>query len=47
MRNSGKRKSEKRNVAFCGMKDINLTKEIIKILGVLISYSKKVQDELY
>ena len=32
------------NVALCGMKNINLTKESIKILGVHISYNKKIQD---
>ena len=29
------------NVALCGMKNINLTKDSIKILGVHISYKKK------
>ena len=33
------------NVALCGMKNINLTKESIKILGVHISYNKKIQDD--
>ena len=30
------------NVALCGMKNINLTKESIKMLGVHISYNKKI-----
>ena len=34
------------NVALCGMKNINLTKENIKILWVLLSYNKKIQDDL-
>ena len=34
------------NVALCSMKIINLTKESIKILGVHISYNKKIQDDL-
>ena len=34
------------NVAVCGTKNINLTKESIKILGVHISYNKKIHDEL-
>ena len=34
------------NVALCGMKGINLTKESIKIIGVHISYNKKNQDGL-
>ena len=33
------------NVALCGMKNVNLTKETIKILGVHLSYNKKLQDE--
>ena len=32
------------DVALCGMKNINLTKESIKILGVHISYNK-IQDD--
>ena len=32
------------NVALCGMKCLDLTKEYIKILGVDISYNRKVQD---
>ena len=34
------------NVSPCGMKNINLTKENIKILRVHISYKKKTQDDL-
>ena len=34
-----------KNVALCGMKNINLTKESINILGVHIYYSKKIQDD--
>ena len=34
------------NVALCSMKNINLTKEHIKILMVLIFYNKKIQDDL-
>ena len=34
------------NVALCRMKNTNLTKESIKILGVHISYNKKIQGEL-
>ena len=34
------------NVAHCSMKNINVTKESIKILGVYISYNKKIQDDL-
>ena len=34
------------NVALCCMKSINLTKENIKVLGVHISYYKKVLDDL-
>ena len=33
-------------MALCGMKNINPTKENIKILGVRISYNKKIQDDL-
>ena len=33
-------------MALCGTKNINLTKESIKILGVNISYNKKIQDDL-
>ena len=33
------------NVVFCGMRNINLTKESIKLLGVHISYNK-IQDDL-
>ena len=32
-------------MAHYGMKNINLTKESIKILGIRISYNKKIQDE--
>ena len=34
------------NVALCGMKNINLTKESIKILEVHIFYNEKIQDDL-
>ena len=34
------------NVALCGMKNINLTKESTKILGAHISYNKKSQNDL-
>ena len=34
------------NVALCGMKNINLTTESTKLLGVHISYNKKNQDDL-
>ena len=34
------------NMALCGMKNINLTKESIKISGIHISYNKKIQDDL-
>ena len=34
------------NVALCGMENINLTKESLKILGVHISYNKTIQDDL-
>ena len=34
------------NVSLCGMKNINLTKESIKILEVHISYNEKIQDDL-
>ena len=34
------------NVALCGMKNFNLTKESIKILVVHISYNKKNQGDL-
>ena len=33
------------NVALCGMKCLDLTKECIKILGVHISYNRKLQDD--
>ena len=33
------------NVALCGMKNVDLTKETIKILGVHLSYNKKLQDD--
>ena len=33
------------NVALCGMKNVNLTEETIKILGVHLSYNKKLQDD--
>ena len=34
------------NVALCGMKPVNLMKQTIRILGVHISYNKKLQDNL-
>ena len=34
------------NVALCGMKNVDLTKETIKILDVHISDNKKLQDDL-
>ena len=33
-------------MTLCGMKNINLTKESIKILDVHIFYNKKIQDDL-
>ena len=46
MRNEWNRSTEKCKCGLCGMKIINLTKEIIKILGVHISSNKKIQDDL-
>ena len=43
---AGKRVLKNLNMALCGMKNINPTKENIKILGVRISYNKKIQDDL-
>ena len=34
------------NVALCVMKNVNLSNETIKILGVHISYNKKLQNDL-
>ena len=34
------------NVALCGLKSVNLTKESIKILSVHLSYNEKRQNEL-
>ena len=34
------------NVALCGMKNVDLTKETIKTLDVHISYNKRLQDDL-
>ena len=34
------------NVALCGMKSVNLLEHSIKILGVYISYNKKLQDNM-
>ena len=34
------------NVALCGLKSVNLSKESIKILGVHLSYNEKIQNEL-
>ena len=33
-------------VALCGLKSLDFTKEGIKILGVHISYNKKLQDDI-
>ena len=33
-------------VALCGLKSLDLTKESVKILGVHISYNKKLQDDI-
>ena len=33
------------NVALCGMKCIDLTKECLKVLGMHISYNRKLQDD--
>ena len=33
-------------LALCGLKSLDLTKESIKILGVHISYNKKLQDNI-
>ena len=33
-------------MAFCGLKNLDLTKESIKILAVHISYNKKLQDDI-
>ena len=33
-------------IALCGLKRLDLTKKSIKILGVHISYNKKLQDDL-
>ena len=33
------------NVALCGLKCLDLTKECIKVLGVHISYNRKLQDD--
>ena len=33
------------NVALCGMKCLDLTKECIKVLAVHISYNRKLQDD--
>ena len=35
------------NVALCGLKSVDLTKESIKMLGVHLSYNEKLQNELY
>ena len=34
------------NVALCGMKYLNLTKETVKILGIHFSYNKKLKHEI-
>ena len=34
------------NVALCGMKYLNLTKETVKILGIHFSYNKKLKHEM-
>ena len=46
MQNSWNRNSGTVNVAPRDMKNINLTKECIKILGLHISYNKKIQEDL-
>ena len=33
------------NMALCGMKCLDLTNECIKVLGVHISYNRKLQDD--
>ena len=33
-------------VALCGLKSLDLTKESVEILGVHISYNKKLQDDI-
>ena len=33
-------------VVVCGQKSLDLNKEIIKILGVRISYNEKLQDDI-
>ena len=33
-------------VALCGLKSLDLTKESIKILGVHISYNRKLHDDI-
>ena len=33
------------NVALCGTKCLDLTKEFIKVLGVHMSYNRKLQDD--
>ena len=34
------------NVALCGIKSVNLVEYYVKILGVYISYNKKIQDNI-
>ena len=34
------------NVALCGLKSVNLTKDRMKILGAHLSYNEKLQNEL-
>ena len=34
------------NVALCGLKSVNLTKESIKNFGVHLSYNEKLQNEI-
>ena len=34
------------NLALCGLKSVNLTKQSITILGVHLSYNEKLQNEL-
>ena len=34
------------SVTLCGLKNIDLTKESIEILGVHILYNKKLQDDM-
>ena len=33
-------------IAVCGMKNIDLTKDAVKIIGISFSYNKAIQNEL-